>query len=603
MKFLLVNMKRAITAAAAATTTTTTSGVTSNSSRVANDVDVDDDDGDSGSHNNNNNNNNETENTTTNNNNNTSQHRNNDDGCRLLLHLIQSVPITTWAEIVSYLFLSEGRQLYQTCHHLWNISSVLESYRYRIDIGTNDVTNHAHHIELRYLMYYPIYCHFNNLTALNLSNLATNQILFTLQNQLPNLQEIYMIGSGKDGTAYDSRSENDLSDIGLLSLMMIDHPIPTLQVPFSTQQIRSIPLHQVRCRTLRCIDITECSCISFYATILLREQLTHPDLIIRRIPQWMEGHYDTMYPNDGIHTYYADGTFLYDRASSNCGYVCDIWKWPSQPVSSPQQQPISSSTNTTTSTTTGNTAPVAATNPAPSSRSDNDRAAYGDFLRFINCEIPLYMPWPHIFTDLFYPGVTLSRFDNSNQTGNDSSTNATNNTNDDSVIVVQNLDGIVLPIQSYRDPIFQNAPESILQPGISMYRDADGNLLSTNTNDEAVYRVTRMCKFPIDDERYYNISSKSNITDPELQQSSYTQRNIHMPPDHIITAIQHYEDERKIDNIIIGGSHNPYWLDDRGLMAAVTHLNDGLFRNPPIMEELPEQYRRLIRRQKRLFYQ
>ena len=367
---------------------------------------------------------------------------------------------------------------------------------------------------------------------------------------------------------------------------MTDDPICTLSTPFSKHQIQSVRRNTTRCRTLRYIDITECSCISFYATILLREQLHHPELIIRRIPKWMEGHYDTMYPNDGIHTYYADGTFLYDRSSSNCGYVCDLWKWPTQ-------QPISSFT--TSNPTTGN--------PSQHSCLNDDFATYGDCLRFINVSTPQYLRWQKLFTDLFYPGVTLSPF-YSEETVDDSFTDdevptiRIKNINDGSVIVVQNVDGIVLPTQSYRCPIFRNAAISILQLGKSVYRDADGNLLSDNT-DHAVFRVTRMQKYPIYDEMYSNISSKGNISDPDLQQCSF-QRNSSMPPDHIIAAIQISEEQRMLDNVVIG-SHVPYWTDDRGLLAAVELVNQALFRSQQTVES-SDQFIRMIRRQKSMIY-
>ena len=516
----------------------------------------------------------------------------------------ESVPITIWLEVWTYLSLLEGRYLCQTCHYLWNMSSTFELRRRRVIIHnktrvnaiastttttttTTSITTNATNqiqVELRCLMYPPICSNWNNVILLHLSNFATNKILFALQNQLPNLQELYMNGSGSSGTSTGSRSDSDLSDIGLLSLMMTDNPVNALDETFTSRQIKSVPLDMARCRTLRYIDITECSCISYFVTILLREQLQHPDLIIRRIPQWMEGHYDTAYPNDGIHTYYADGSFLYDRSSCNCGYVCDLWKWTSQ-------QPLQSSTT------------YDQPQSSVSGDEDDDQAVYGDCLRFINAEAPEHFRWPKLFDDLFYPGVTLSRFyndgtDSERHTDDGVPNTRTTNQDDGSVIVVQKIDGIILPAQSYRYPIFQNAPNSVLQPGISMYRDAEGNILSTNTS-QAVYRVTRMQKFPLDDETHCNICSKGNISDPQLQQSS-NQRNSSMPPDHVVAAIQMSEQIRMIDNISIG-PHDPYWADDRGLRASIGHVNQALFRRQPDMES-SDQFVRMIRRQKRMLY-
>jgi hypothetical protein len=351
-------------------------------------------------------------------------------------------------------------------------------------------------------------------------------------------------------------------------------------------------LDTARCRTLRYIDITECSSISFYATILLREKLLHPELIIRRIPKWMEGHYDTMFPDDGIHTYYADGTFLFNRSSSNCGYVCDLWKWPLQP-----QQPSSPSSSTTTANAT------TTADPSPQQCADDDHASYGECLRFINCEDPQVLRWSYLFDDLFYPGVTLSRFYSDETADNRHSDvqapmTPTKSVDDNSVIVVQNTNGVVLPTQSYRCPIFRNAPNSVLQLGKSMYRDVDGNILSTNTF-RAVFRVTRMQKFLLNDEVYSNISSKGNLLDLDLHRSSH-QRNSSMPSDHIITAIQISEEERMSTNIIVG-SNDPYWNDDRALESAVGQIDRAFFQHQPITES-SDQYIRMIRRQKRMLY-
>ena len=68
------------------------------------------------------------------------------------------------------------------------------------------------------------------------------------------------------------------------------------------------------------------------------------------------------------------------------------------------------------------------------------------------------------------------------------------------------------------------------------------------TQCQAVYRVTRMQRFRLDDEAYSSISSKGNITHSELQQSSH-QRNSSMPPIHVVEAIQISEQERMENNI------------------------------------------------------
>ena len=508
------------------------------------------------------------------------------------LRLLQLIPVTLFSEILAYLSLSEGRYFCQTCHYLWNISSTLESHRCCIDITKTSVTttntgNQPQH-EMRCLMYPPICSNWNNVRVLHLSNFATDKILFTLQNQLPNLQELYMNGSGGG----ESSSDGDLTDFGLLSLMMTENPSHSPTIGFVIDRIRTAHLDVARCRNLRYIDVTECSGTSYYATIILRNKLQHPDLIIRRIPKWIEGHFLRNQKN-GIFTtsstFYADGSFLHDKESSNCGYICDLWKWPSQ-----QTFP-----SFTTSTNDQN----------QQSSSTDEHEAYGTSSCYINIE---HQPrWRHYCLDLLYPGVTFIRYCG-DENGDESSTSSngvpmtrTANNDDLSVIVVQNVDGVMLSPQSSRCPIFRNAPSSKLQLGLEMYRDADGNVLSANTNmdgipDMASFSVSRTRKHPLQDEMDKNVTtSKSNITDTALQQISY-QRNSSMPPHHIVTAIQIFEEQRmKQNRNEIRYGHNLYWDDDEALTEALEQVNQLYFDGPLTMES-PDRFFRMIRRQKNM---
>jgi hypothetical protein len=87
-----------------------------------------------------------------------------------------------------------------------------------------------------------------------------------------------------------------------------------------------------RCRNLQTLDITSCNNVRYGITLELRRQLQHANLVIRRQPVWMDGHFHTPYENDGVHTYWADGSFSFQRDDFNCGFVLQLWQWPSIPA-------------------------------------------------------------------------------------------------------------------------------------------------------------------------------------------------------------------------------------------------------------------------------
>ena len=82
----------------------------------------------------------------------------------------------------------------------------------------------------------------------------------------------------------------------------------------------------VRCKNLETIDITYCRRTTYAGTFVLRDKLKALRLL-RRQPEWMDGVYETPFQNDNLHTYWADGTFSFDRDSLARGYVCDLFQW------------------------------------------------------------------------------------------------------------------------------------------------------------------------------------------------------------------------------------------------------------------------------------
>jgi hypothetical protein len=388
----------------------------------------------------------------------------------------QNLPTSVLSLVLEHLSLADGRSLMQSCSILWFERKELESQRrclrfpaYSLD-ERNACCSRSSNLErnMSYFLYPPINENLTNLLVLDFGPYITNTILLAMRFHLPNLQELYMIGS----------NPALLTDQGFLSLGLQD---------------------RARCQNLRYVDITGCDSISYYATILLRKRLRHPDLIIRRQPAWMDGHFQTPYAHDGIHTYYADGSFLYDRTELNCGYVCDLWQWPN------------SATNDA-ATTMHN--PVAL-----------DQESYGNSLYFINFKKPEH--WPLWTIDFMYPGVSLLpyRYDKVAKDGSRT------------VLVVQCLRGLLPPEVRADNPNYQRKELPI---GISQFYDIhEKPLLSSEQGvvpQHAHQRVTRMRVFPLEDRRF---SPKPNIQDLNLKLGPQAkQRNCYMPPDDMVNVIE-----------------------------------------------------------------
>ena len=74
-------------------------------------------------------------------------------------------------------------------------------------------------------------------------------------------------------------------------------------------------LHSMQ--SLRALDITFCPLVGYSAVLDLRHHC--PDLsLIRRQPQWLDGHFDT--PWGEVHTYYPCGAFSFSRGAESEGW-------------------------------------------------------------------------------------------------------------------------------------------------------------------------------------------------------------------------------------------------------------------------------------------
>ena len=310
-----------------------------------------------------------------------------------------TLPAPLLLEIVEFLPLNDGRSLFQSCCALWRQAAEIESRRRTVKVGT--------HQDIRLLQHIPYLQNYNHILCLDLGRHATDSILGRIASQLPVLQELSMVES------------LDVYDSGLATLGHSD----------------------TRRQHLRSIDITFCTNITYETTLQLRLRLLHPDVVIRRQPVWMDGHFETPFENDGLHTYWADGSFSFQRAEASCGFIRCLRKWD-------------------------------AANP------DH----IGDRLQFANFQPPAtWPPWAGVF---YRPGVSLLRLPYEDET--ESRT----------VLVAQAMKGI------YPPALWPKREHGSLPIGVTKFFDHDGTMLSLEDEADAIgtkeFMVTRMRVRPLE---------------------------------------------------------------------------------------------------------
>lgn len=129
-------------------------------------------------------------------------------------------------------------------------------------------------------------------------------------------------------------------------------------------------------RRLQEIDLTFCNSITFGACISLRHA-AGGRVHIRRLPDWHCGRFHT--PWGEVHTYYADGSFEFDRSTQSAGYV----RWCRR-VSSPR---------------------AAAPASMSPSRTLCDTRHVNNSLQYVDFSPP--PPWPNEVRFIYRPGVAL----------------------------------------------------------------------------------------------------------------------------------------------------------------------------------------------------
>lgn len=212
--------------------------------------------------------------------------------------LLLKIPTQLLSEIVEYCSLTDGRRLFHTCRSLMcQYSSILEYQRRLIRVDPTNTRpgpfdyrylGKALNSDLRILLYPPLWRNYESVVTLDLGKLVTNEVIQSLHARMPLLRDLLLVGS-----------------CGVSSIL-------------------SLGRNSYWRRHLRLLDITLCNSVHYRQTLFLRDVL-HADLVIRRQPKWMDGNYVTPFKNDGIHTYWADGSFSFQRSDKNCGYVRDLW--------------------------------------------------------------------------------------------------------------------------------------------------------------------------------------------------------------------------------------------------------------------------------------
>lgn len=196
------------------------------------------------------------------------------------MNTLQDLPDSLLHEIQEYLTICERRIVLATCDQLWNQRHELQ--RNILSLAVHDKRDYRFLSDLEFLR--PLV----HLQRLDLQQYCTDEFLSLLEQHetlLPKLIDLRLVGS------------IGVSDTGLEAL---SHACPSLTY----------------------LDITFCRNTTYAGTFCLRD--LGNKMAIRRQPAWMDGKFQTPFDNDGLHTYWCDGTFQFQRESQSSGFVCDL---------------------------------------------------------------------------------------------------------------------------------------------------------------------------------------------------------------------------------------------------------------------------------------
>jgi hypothetical protein len=341
--------------------------------------------------------------------------------------LLEHLDVSLVVQIVDFLNFFDGRRLLMSSPLLWAVVQQVESQRRELQLEPpmiNDDDDWKYQSRqfggFRSSSNFSYFRYLDHLQQLTLDCYASNYFLRAMatQNLMPSLQHLSMVSS----EAVTSQGFMSLTEESADDDFFVKYRQPNL----------------------RYIDITFSPRISYESTLLVRARLQN-GVVIRRQPSWMDGRFETNFDNDGIHSYWADGSFSYEREGASSGYVDEVFLWD-----------------------------------------ETNQDHVGDKLQFTNFTPPA--TWPNWARFFYRPGVSLLRTPEEEGQEHEGSEGRT-------IIVAQLLAGM-RPPRDYPQKQHRNLPV-----GVTQHFNLQGDLITEDDPDFRDHRhliVTRMRVFPLE---------------------------------------------------------------------------------------------------------
>ena len=212
---------------------------------------------------------------------------------------IRDLPEPLLEDVLGYLSMTERCRLLGLSRCLWAMKDLHEKNRQTLTIDCEEDARLV--LDLPTTWPRRMYHNFShNLHTLDLSFYCTDWLLerISAEGLLPKLKHIGM------------RRSPEVTDQGL----------------------RHLSMHGGR--GIETVDITFCAGTTYAGTFCLRDCLRDSLRLLRRQPAWLDGKFHTPF-RDGageegegeVHTYYADGSFSFNRARQSRGFVSALSDW------------------------------------------------------------------------------------------------------------------------------------------------------------------------------------------------------------------------------------------------------------------------------------
>jgi len=228
--------------------------------------------------------------------------------------------------VIEYLSLAETRRFLTINQQLYRQLPEIESHRtlWRLPPEAESADRRELYRAASYIPNnsHPRLYHWNKIVELDAGPHGTNLMIRALVWHMPALQRLSLVNS--QGVSHRHHVRRGTH--------------PPRRTPSAIAGLECLP----RLRHLRYVDLTYCDNVSYHDTLLLRGSMlaaaaaeqqqstttpnNHhpPSIIIRRQPSWMDGRFETPFANDGVHTYWPDGSFQYERAQASRGFLLRV---------------------------------------------------------------------------------------------------------------------------------------------------------------------------------------------------------------------------------------------------------------------------------------